>query len=46
MKRVRAAKVTGKPQTIEDIIKAGVVIVGSPKIENATGGPTRILALV
>src|SRR5262249_36644274 len=30
MKRVRAAKVTGKPQAIEDVIKAGVVIVGSP----------------
>jgi len=30
MKRVRAAKVTGKPQSIEDVIKAGVVIVGSP----------------
>src|SRR5262249_57395712 len=27
---VRAAKVTGKPQSIEDVIKAGVVIVGSP----------------
>src|SRR5712675_762658 len=30
MKRVRAAKVTGKPQSIDDVIKAGVVIVGSP----------------
>src|SRR6266513_1423548 len=30
MKRVRAAKVTGKPQSIEDVIKAGGVIVGSP----------------
>ena len=30
MKRVRAAKVTGKPQSIEEVIKAGVVIVGSP----------------
>jgi alkanesulfonate monooxygenase SsuD/methylene tetrahydromethanopterin reductase-like flavin-dependent oxidoreductase (luciferase family) len=30
MKRVRAAKVTGKPQSIEDVIKNGVVIVGSP----------------
>src|SRR5262249_23751607 len=30
MKRVRVAKVTGKPQSIEDVIKAGVVIVGSP----------------
>jgi alkanesulfonate monooxygenase SsuD/methylene tetrahydromethanopterin reductase-like flavin-dependent oxidoreductase (luciferase family) len=30
MKRVRAAKVTGKPQSIEDVIKAGVVMIGSP----------------
>src|SRR6201993_5156493 len=30
MKRVRAAKVTGKPQSIEDVIKAGAVVVGSP----------------
>src|SRR3981081_3767375 len=30
MKRVRAAKVTGKPQSIDDVIKNGVVIVGSP----------------
>jgi alkanesulfonate monooxygenase SsuD/methylene tetrahydromethanopterin reductase-like flavin-dependent oxidoreductase (luciferase family) len=30
MKRVRAAKVVGKPQTIEEVINAGVVIVGSP----------------
>jgi alkanesulfonate monooxygenase SsuD/methylene tetrahydromethanopterin reductase-like flavin-dependent oxidoreductase (luciferase family) len=30
MKRVRAAKVTGKPQSIEDVVKNGVVIVGSP----------------
>ena len=30
MKRVRAAKVTGKPQSVEDVIKNGVVIVGSP----------------
>ena len=30
MKRIRAAKVTGKPQTIEDLIKTGVVIIGSP----------------
>src|SRR5437868_10195957 len=29
MKRVRAAKVTGKPQSIEDVIKAGVVVIGS-----------------
>ena len=30
MKRIRAAKVTGKPQSIEDLVKNGVVIVGSP----------------
>ncbi len=30
MKRVRAAKVTGKSQTIEQMIEAGVVIIGSP----------------
>src|SRR5207249_3795357 len=30
MKRVRAAKVTGKPQSIDDVIKHGVVIVGGP----------------
>jgi alkanesulfonate monooxygenase SsuD/methylene tetrahydromethanopterin reductase-like flavin-dependent oxidoreductase (luciferase family) len=30
MERIRAVKVTGKPQTIEDLIKAGVVIIGSP----------------
>jgi alkanesulfonate monooxygenase SsuD/methylene tetrahydromethanopterin reductase-like flavin-dependent oxidoreductase (luciferase family) len=32
MKRVRAAKVTvaGKPASIEDLVKTGVVIVGSP----------------
>jgi alkanesulfonate monooxygenase SsuD/methylene tetrahydromethanopterin reductase-like flavin-dependent oxidoreductase (luciferase family) len=30
MKRVRAAKIVGKPQTIEDLVKTGVVIVGSP----------------
>jgi hypothetical protein len=30
MKRVRAAKLTGKPQSIDEVIKAGVVIVGSP----------------
>jgi alkanesulfonate monooxygenase SsuD/methylene tetrahydromethanopterin reductase-like flavin-dependent oxidoreductase (luciferase family) len=30
LKRVRAAKLTGKPQSIEDVIKAGVVIIGSP----------------
>src|SRR5262249_38177892 len=30
LKRVRAVKLTGKPQTIDEVIKAGVVIVGSP----------------
>jgi alkanesulfonate monooxygenase SsuD/methylene tetrahydromethanopterin reductase-like flavin-dependent oxidoreductase (luciferase family) len=30
IKRIRAVKVTGKPQTIEDLVKNGVVIVGSP----------------
>jgi alkanesulfonate monooxygenase SsuD/methylene tetrahydromethanopterin reductase-like flavin-dependent oxidoreductase (luciferase family) len=30
IKRIRAAKITGKPQTIEDLVKNGVVIVGSP----------------
>ena len=30
LKRIRAAKITGKPQTIEDLVRAGVVIVGSP----------------
>jgi alkanesulfonate monooxygenase SsuD/methylene tetrahydromethanopterin reductase-like flavin-dependent oxidoreductase (luciferase family) len=30
MKRIRAAKVTGKPQTIDDLVKNGVVIIGSP----------------
>jgi hypothetical protein len=30
MKRIRAAKITGKPQTIEDLVKNGVVIVGGP----------------
>jgi alkanesulfonate monooxygenase SsuD/methylene tetrahydromethanopterin reductase-like flavin-dependent oxidoreductase (luciferase family) len=30
LRRVRAVKVTGKPQSIDDVIKAGVVIVGSP----------------
>src|SRR5262245_18396881 len=30
IKRIRAAKVTGKPQTIEDLVKSGVVMVGSP----------------
>jgi alkanesulfonate monooxygenase SsuD/methylene tetrahydromethanopterin reductase-like flavin-dependent oxidoreductase (luciferase family) len=31
MKRVRAVKVTGKTTTIEDLVKSGVVIVGSPE---------------
>ena len=30
LKRIRAAKITGKPQTIEDLVRAGVVIIGSP----------------
>jgi len=30
MKRVRAAKVTGKTMSIEELIKTGVVIIGSP----------------
>jgi hypothetical protein len=30
IKRIRAAKVTGKPQTCEDLIRAGVIIMGSP----------------
>jgi len=30
IKRIRAAKITGKPQTIEDLVKNGVVIIGSP----------------
>ena len=30
MKRIRAAKTTGKPQTAEDLVAQGVVIVGSP----------------
>jgi hypothetical protein len=30
VKRVRAAKIVGKPQTIEDLVKNGVVIVGGP----------------
>ncbi len=30
MKRIHAAKITGKPQTAEGLIEAGVVIVGSP----------------
>jgi alkanesulfonate monooxygenase SsuD/methylene tetrahydromethanopterin reductase-like flavin-dependent oxidoreductase (luciferase family) len=30
MKRIRAAKVVGRPQSVEDLIRIGVVIVGSP----------------
>jgi alkanesulfonate monooxygenase SsuD/methylene tetrahydromethanopterin reductase-like flavin-dependent oxidoreductase (luciferase family) len=30
MKRVRAAKITGKTMSIEELIKTGVVIIGSP----------------
>jgi alkanesulfonate monooxygenase SsuD/methylene tetrahydromethanopterin reductase-like flavin-dependent oxidoreductase (luciferase family) len=30
IKRIRAAKVTGKPQSLDDLVRAGVVIVGSP----------------
>jgi alkanesulfonate monooxygenase SsuD/methylene tetrahydromethanopterin reductase-like flavin-dependent oxidoreductase (luciferase family) len=30
LKRIRTAKTTGKPQTAEDLVKLGVVIVGSP----------------
>jgi len=30
LKRIRAVKTTGKPQTAEDLVKMGVVIVGSP----------------
>jgi alkanesulfonate monooxygenase SsuD/methylene tetrahydromethanopterin reductase-like flavin-dependent oxidoreductase (luciferase family) len=30
LKRIRAAKTTGKPQTAEELVSAGVVIVGSP----------------
>jgi alkanesulfonate monooxygenase SsuD/methylene tetrahydromethanopterin reductase-like flavin-dependent oxidoreductase (luciferase family) len=30
IKRIRAAKVTGKLQTCEDLIRAGVIIIGSP----------------
>jgi alkanesulfonate monooxygenase SsuD/methylene tetrahydromethanopterin reductase-like flavin-dependent oxidoreductase (luciferase family) len=30
MRRIQGNKVTGKPQTAEDLIKAGVVIVGGP----------------
>ena len=30
MDRIRQAKIVGKPQTIEDLVKNGVVIIGSP----------------
>jgi alkanesulfonate monooxygenase SsuD/methylene tetrahydromethanopterin reductase-like flavin-dependent oxidoreductase (luciferase family) len=30
LKRIRAVKTTGKPQTAEDLVRLGVVIVGSP----------------
>jgi alkanesulfonate monooxygenase SsuD/methylene tetrahydromethanopterin reductase-like flavin-dependent oxidoreductase (luciferase family) len=30
IKRIRTAKVTGKPQNLDDLVKNGVVIVGSP----------------
>ena len=30
MKRIRAAKITGKPQSLDDLIRSGVVIMGSP----------------
>ena len=30
MERIRAVKIVGKPQSIEDLVKAGVVIIGSP----------------
>jgi alkanesulfonate monooxygenase SsuD/methylene tetrahydromethanopterin reductase-like flavin-dependent oxidoreductase (luciferase family) len=31
MKRIRAVKVTGKVTTIDDLVKSGVVIIGSPE---------------
>jgi hypothetical protein len=31
MKRVRAVKVTGKTQSLEELMAAGVVIVGGPE---------------
>ena len=31
MKRIRAVKVTGKTTTIDDLVKSGVVIIGSPE---------------
>ena len=30
LKRISAAKITGKPQTIEDLVTAGVVMIGGP----------------
>jgi alkanesulfonate monooxygenase SsuD/methylene tetrahydromethanopterin reductase-like flavin-dependent oxidoreductase (luciferase family) len=30
IKRIRAAKITGKPQSLDDMVRNGVVIVGSP----------------
>src|SRR5882724_10594844 len=30
VKRIRQAKITGKPQTLDDLVRNGVVIVGSP----------------
>jgi alkanesulfonate monooxygenase SsuD/methylene tetrahydromethanopterin reductase-like flavin-dependent oxidoreductase (luciferase family) len=30
MDRIRQAKIVGKPQTIEDLVKSGVVMIGSP----------------
>ncbi|MCC6006401.1 MAG: LLM class flavin-dependent oxidoreductase [Rhodobacteraceae bacterium] len=31
LKRIRAAKVIGKAQTLDDLVKSGVVIIGSPE---------------
>ena len=31
LKRIRAAKITGKPQTLDQLIDSGVVIMGSPE---------------
>lgn len=31
LKRIRAAKVIGKSQTLDDLVKSGVVIIGSPE---------------
>ena len=46
MKRIRAAKIAGKPQTIEDFVEAGVVMVGRPehRAREARGisGPRRL----